>query len=164
MAGSTQERGSIVLEFAATIPLIVGTFLTMLDLGFCLNQYLKVSRIAYEGARYASSIAGLNEGICLSDNTSNSCVSDRTNQQGKVHTRVMTLLQDNNLPSDLNEVSIRTEFWMDAPQVGSEQESHPYPRIIWVRVSVPYHPIFPMYPHLNMRVTRSGPYLYRPKV
>ena len=158
------ERGSVIIEFATTIPLIVTTLFTMLDLGFCLNEYLKISRIAYEGARYASTIAGLEEESNVSDSQNLSFITSATNQHAKVHTRIQTLLERNSLPNDLSEISIRTEYGLNGTPSGSPLTAHTIPRVIRVRLDVPYHPIFPMYPTLRMVVTRSGPYLYRPKV
>lgn len=56
---SKEERGSVVGEAAITISSLFLLLTGIYDLGMALDQQLQTSRIAYEGARYASSLSSL---------------------------------------------------------------------------------------------------------
>jgi len=50
----TENRGLAMLEFTLIMPLILFMMFTIIELGTAVNQYLILSRIAYETARFAA--------------------------------------------------------------------------------------------------------------
>lgn len=58
----TPARGAVLIEAALVIPIALLMLFAAIELGRVLTQYLALSRIAYEGARFGSSLPGLLEG------------------------------------------------------------------------------------------------------
>ena len=53
-AGSAQERGSNLIEFAFVLPLLLLMLVGVADLGRAFTTYIAITNAAREGARYAS--------------------------------------------------------------------------------------------------------------
>jgi len=53
------QKGVAILEFTIVLPLLLLLLFGMLEYAHMVNQYLVVTRLAYEGARYSATVAGL---------------------------------------------------------------------------------------------------------
>lgn len=151
-----------MLEFSATLPLLVTVLFMTFDLGLCVQQYFRVSRVAYEGARFAATIAGLEEGHFKTGQDEN--LNPIPKQQAKLRDRITTLLSYYQLPGEAGGSVIVTEYGLNGKPSESEQVDHTVERLIFVKVEVPYQAISPIFPDITVTVTASGPYLYRPRV
>lgn len=121
------------------------------DLGMALNAHLTLGRIAYEGARYASSIAQLEK---VAANTNAEFIASPGHK--RIKDRVELLLQRQNIKlSDLPEGFLRTER-VRKEDIGTSADQ------VRVTLRVPFRTIFPflqsVMPSLTADVT--GPYLY----
>ena len=118
-ARAFSERGSVMSEGAISLSALIILMIGVFDLGSALNQQLTVSRIAYEGARYGSSLAGLEQ--CTA-----SCSS--LPLHGNIITRLRTLLTQ----SGFNPVQAQLVTTFNSTS-----------REIMVSVSYPYRSVFP---------------------
>ncbi len=126
------ETGTALIELALCIPLLVTMFVGIFELSSWLNQYLAVSRLAYEGARYASTVPA------LQDNSESSTVRDVMN-------RIEHLKVQYSLPATTTSQLTRTE--------GVENS-------VLLTVSAPHQfTLLPMSSTVNVKVKMA--YLYR---
>lgn len=56
-----QEDGAVLIETAVVVPLLIVLLLSVFDIGTMLCKHMEISRIAYEGARYAASLPGFDQ-------------------------------------------------------------------------------------------------------
>ncbi|MCB0331898.1 MAG: pilus assembly protein [Bdellovibrionales bacterium] len=127
------ESGTALVELALCIPLLVTMFVGIFELSAWLNQYLAVSRLAYEGARYASTVPA------LQDNSESSTARDVMN-------RIEQLKVQYSLPETTTSQLTRTD--------GSEDNS------VLLTVSAPHQfTLLPMSTTVNVKVKMA--YLYR---
>ena len=132
----SSERGVAMLEFTLVAPLMALMIVATYDLGNALNQYLALSRVVYEGARYAATLPGL-------EVTKVSGVDASTPNHNKVRDRVIDLLQ-------------RAGFDSSATSVQTENKTN-----LWVTVTVAkqYHSMFGFFDSMTIQVSASGPFL-----
>ena len=149
-----------MLEFSATLPLLITVLFMTFDLGMCVQQYFRVARVSYEGARFAATIAGLEEGHYKTGQANGSIPK----QQLRLRERITTLLSSYQLPGEADGSVIVTEYGLNGRPSDSEQVNHAVERLIFVKMEVPYRAISPIFPDIVVTVTASGPYLYRPRV
>ena len=125
-----------MLEFSMVAPLLVLMVMATYDLGNALNQYLALSRVVYEGARYAATLPGL-------EVYSTSGTNPNTPNHNKIRDRVVDLLQ-------------RAGFEPSTTTVETANVSN-----TWVTVTVTkqYEPMFKFLATTNIRVHASGPFL-----
>ncbi|MFN8391969.1 MAG: TadE family protein [Bdellovibrionota bacterium] len=133
---SNDQRGVAVLEFTLVAPLMAMMIIATYDLGSALNQYLALSRVVYEGARYAATLPGL-------EVTTVSSVDANTPNHNKVRDRVVDLLT-------------RAGFDAGSTVVQTENVNN-----TWVKVTVvrKYQSIFGFFNDMNIQVSASGPFL-----
>ncbi len=60
-----KEKGVALLELTLCVPFLLFLTFSVIDTTRYLNDYARVSQIAYEGARYGASLAELEEGTNL---------------------------------------------------------------------------------------------------
>src|SRR5689334_4871566 len=79
------EKGATMLECAIVLPFLAFMIVATYDLGGALNQYLSLTRVVYEGARYAATLPGLEVGEYT--------VASGAQNQNQVRDRVVDLLR-----------------------------------------------------------------------
>lgn len=145
---SRTERGTAMLEFGAILPIIVLMLISTIEIGNAINQFLTVSRISYEATRYAASLAGLEPGTTVLNETPPSAIPEF---HAKVLARVSRLLQD----YQFSALRARVEVSLIEPTGGATY------RLAKVEVMVPVRPIiFDQYSWINLRASAWAPYLY----
>lgn len=147
---STNERGTALLEFSSALPFLLILLFGVFDIGRAVNLYLRTSRIAYEGVRYASSIAGLDEGTYTYGTT-------LPPMQEKLQQRIIGLFSSHDIQTEIAGFELETSF----SKVPLEQGVVASQNIVTVEVAVPYTAFSSLYQGLVVRVRASGPYLYR---
>ena len=136
-----------MLEFAALLPVVVTILISVVEIGNAVNQYLQISRISYEGARFGAAIAGLETGSFATADTS----QNSSRLQFTLQSRVRTLLTDYGY--DTAQANIVTER-ADAVGPGSFDA-------VSVRVAIPVRPIlFAQYAWIRFDIRSSAPYLF----
>ena len=85
------SRGATLVEFAIVTPTLIICLFGMFDLSELLQNYLNLTRVAYEGARFGASVMSLEEGQ-FSNPTPEMA-------QARIRSRVETLLQAYHLTS-----------------------------------------------------------------
>ena len=131
------EQGAALLECTIILPFLVMMIAATYDLAGALNQYLTLTRIVYEGARFAATLPGLElNGVHTSVN--------QDQHHNDIRKRVVSLLEKQGFnPAEFSVISTEN----------SQNE--------WVTVSVekPYTGQFRFFDNLPLRVTATGPYL-----
>ena len=144
----SSERGAAIVEGAAVLPFLVMMILATYDLGGALNQYLTLTRIVYEGARYAATLPGLETNHDNGDEPykiiSGSQAGPIPMNQSLVRQRIVDLLGKSSFQW--------TSFTLI--QTGNDQN-------IWVSITLekPYESFFGFFNNMPIRVSASGPYL-----
>ena len=133
----SNKDGQALTEFTMILPVLFLMFMGVIDISRALNQYLMLSRIAYEGSRYAASTAGIESAF----------------RQDRVRTRVQGLLRDQSL--DTGAVVIPNYVAFDAAAVDELQTN-----IVSVSIQKPFDSMFSMFSGINLRVEATAPYLY----
>lgn len=137
------SRGAALLEFSVTLPALLIIILGILDLGSLIYEYMSVQRVAYEGARYAASLADLEEGPGYLPAPEEGPPVLQT-VHGQLRTRIERLLDDGQL--DGNEATFSTLRQGD---------------IVSVTVSVRHTALALKWLDQNeVSVSSSAPYLY----
>ncbi len=160
MAEGKKERGSVMMEFGICLPFLLSTLFMMIDLGLALEQYSRVTRIIYEGARYGSGIAALENSV---DNMpaddadargfyANLTAASSHFQHYTMQQRILNLFTMNGLST--SGLVIRTRY------------SHPaadgrVPDVLTVQVLTNYSPLSPFFSSMPINVEVSGAYLNR---
>jgi hypothetical protein len=101
---SNKDRGSFLTEMALVLPFLFILLIGTIDLSIGMLTYLRVSRVAYEAARYGSSLTGMNESY---DPTLDYCDQNAaTGVLGQVHTRAKRIAEQSMLfftkPADID--------------------------------------------------------------
>lgn len=135
------EKGVAMLEFTLIAPLMVLLMIATYDLGNALNQYLSLSRIVYEGTRYAATLPGLE--VTGANTTEYVAANADTMNHNKVRERVRNLL-------------IKSGFNVSAATIRTENQNNE-----WVKITVSedYNSIFGLFRTLPISVSASGPFL-----
>ena len=142
----SRERGSTMLEFAALLPVVMTILVSVIEIGNAVNQYLQISRISYEGARFGAAIAGLETGTYQHSSTAQSVRLQRTLQ-----TRVLTLLDDYGYDTSQALLTTAREDVLGGGTFDA----------VSVRVSIPVRPIlFRQYSSIQFNINSSAPYLF----
>lgn len=111
-----RSRGTALLEFCVVVPFIIPMIYGITDIAAAVNQYMRVSRIAYEGVRYATSLGALEERACrgkgVNDN-SGICDGDKkigevAAAQARLQDRIRALLKGNGFGNSLNDATMYT--------------------------------------------------------
>ena len=130
------ERGVAMLEFTLVAPFLAMMIVATYDLGSALNQYLALTRVAYEGARYAATLPGL---------------------EVKATTSVDPDAPNHNLVRDrVNYLLSRAGFDSSVANVETENRAN-----VTVRVTVvkSYNSFFGFFNNMPIRVSAEGPFL-----
>lgn len=132
------EAGASLVEFSLIMPLLLLLLLGIVDLSIWLSEHARVNAVAYEGARYASSMIGLSS-------------EEEGGDQGKltgIQLRVLKLLKNYN--PDMQSASIQVHY------TGQDNDN-----LVTVAIQVPYEPQFSFWGEgLSVNVLVQAPYLY----
>ena len=134
---SNQEHGAVLIETALVVPLLVLLLLSVFDIGLMLCKHMEISRITYEGARYAASLPGFDQ-----NSTDNSAFEFKVNQH------MQKLYSLYGFSAEESQVD------MNYTKVG--KVSH-----IQVAFSTAYSPLTPLFSAITqLRSQANTPYLY----
>ena len=136
------ERGTALLEAGLAVSALVVLMIAMIDIGVVLLDYIALTQVTNEGARYASRIAELTEGAYSSDQ------DNRPESHERVHNRVLIAVQAQNNISRLDEIVVTSEY-LPLPE---DQ--------VRITVAGNYRGFFPMFDQLRMSVNHSAPHLF----
>lgn len=148
-----RQDGNAFTELAIVLPLLLLLIMGTVDLGRILNEYLTITRIAYEGTRYAASVAELEPGQFT--------VAASTPQSHQaVRERIGTLLERHDMSPTSSGITISTALY------DKDAFAHPtiagYDKVVHVRISVPFNSWFPLLDFMDeVSAEASGPYLFR---
>ncbi len=144
-----------MLELAIVLPVLLFLVLSIVETGRALNQYLELTHIVYEGARYGASLAGIESGEQAGEASTNQ-------MRERVISRVEFLLEQSGYAEELTNVELR----YDDPSSGSSDVAA---HSITVTVELAYLPIFqssssdyaPAISGLSISVEATAPYLFK---
>lgn len=137
------ERGSCMMEFAIVVPILVFTLFSGIETFRALGAYLRMSQIAYEGARLAASYPGLEQGSYSGDAPPN---------QFDLRRKIFDVIQAYSL--DTNQIILTTEHTRTA--IDGTPENH-----VTILLQGTYEPLFGMgFPELPISVSSTSPYLF----
>ena len=140
------ESGQAMLEFAVVLPVLLITLMASLDVGRAMTNYLTLSQIAYEGARYAASLPGLEEG-----NFHTSAPPPQNSRQARVREMIFELVDQHNF--DRQYFEVETLY-----QLAAIENDVPINHVE-VTVTGKYNPLF-AFPAIPVSVTATAPYLF----
>lgn len=134
---NNQEHGAVLIETALVVPLLVFMLLSVFDIGLMLCKHMEISRISYEGARYAASLPGFDQTL----------VNNAT-YEFKVNQHMQRLFSIYGLSAEESQVDL------NYTKVG--EVSH-----IQVSFSTAYSPLTPLFSAITqLRTQANTPYLY----
>ena len=149
------------------LPVLLLLFVNIIDLGQVINRYLTLTQVAYEGARYGASLAGM----ATLDNQATA-----TSEQKKqlVIDRINMLLEKVSLKLLADDLAQQPDLSVYQPQVtvayfGTAGAVVPAEcgamvnNSICVVVRLPYNPYFrfPLWDRLPITVRANAPYLFK---
>ena len=148
------SRGAALIEAAITIPLLLLFLFSVIDFAGYLSQHVTASRLAYEGARYAATVPGLEIGGVA---CSSYIQEGKALIHGQVCERMKRVFESSGLDyaSGIGVFSRRTATSTD--ELGTVNQS-----VVEIEIFLPYRPLFLKVPLLSSaHVTIEAPYLLR---
>ncbi|MDD2942483.1 MAG: pilus assembly protein [bacterium] len=145
-----KERGVATIELAICFPFFLIFALMAFEAGNYVNDYLRLTRTVYEGARYGASKPQVKEGTCAW--TTSAPCGDPSHQD--IVNRTLLLLDRAGFPSSISDVSIIVD-----PTTGA------VPPMLTVTVETLYDSVFGGFfgiQNVPLRVNITGPYLFEP--
>lgn len=158
-----KERGNLAVEGAIVFPVIILLVFGTLDFGRVTERYFALSRVAYEGARAGSTLAGLGEGdyqrICPGATpVLYPCMQSIDNTHYELQDKIGSLLTANGF-SDLSRLDIRTSY---SPAMGGNSTMNAGSNYVTVDIRVPVPLVTSIFGNeLFLHVAATAPYLYR---
>ncbi len=145
------ERGNSIIEFLLCFPFVFVVFVSTVDLGRALNTYFTITRVVYEGARFAGQVGGLEVAAITSASTA---VGNPGHQ--RVRSRVDILLQKYGMDPGVIGVQDPNYLYTERLQPAGDRDQ------VRVRLRIPFQPIFPLLQgFLGILGTEAtGPYLF----
>lgn len=141
------ERGASLLEMTLIVPFLLGLIVMSIDLGLMLNNYITLSRVAYEGSRYAARVPGYH------DRLDGGTTVDLHGDQDLID-RLDALLESYSFEPIGDGVSLTAEFSSTDNQVRLRLDTS-------LAFKFPVSKFFAGYgERLSMKVNVAGPYLY----
>ncbi len=144
-----------MLELAIVLPVLLFLVMSIVETGRALNQYLELSHIVYEGARYGASLAGIESGEVAGEASTNQ-------MRQRVISRVEFLLEQAGYAEELTNVELAYHD-PDSGEDGIAAHS------ITVSVDLGFLPIFQnsggnyssALSGLSISVDATAPYLFK---
>lgn len=148
----TNERGNAIIEFLLCFPFVLMVFMCSIDLGRALNSYFTITRIVYEGTRYAGQVAGLESGTYPDFNSTTGKPGHRL-----VRARVDQLLFRYSInPGTLDPTYLETKMTLRNTSIVNDRDR------VYVSLTIPFEPLFPICGLFlnNLTANSTGPYLF----
>lgn len=145
------DAGACMMEFAIVIPVLVFMLFAGVETARALGNYLRLSQIAYEGARIGASLPGLEVGRYTDESTYTS-----GSRQARLREIIVDVIDEYRENASLNasNVSLLTEYQR------TTLDASPSNRVS-VELMATYTPLFGFgFPELNIRVFATSPYLF----
>ncbi len=145
---AANEQGNAMLEFLLSLPFILLVFYGSIDLGRAFNTYFTITRVVYEGTRFAGTVGGLELG-----SYANAALAASAPGHQRVRARVDTLLLRYNInPGTLPPEYLATERLQIAG--GRDQ--------VRVTLRLPFRADFPLLRGVlrTLGTDAVGPYLF----
>lgn len=146
LPSESSERGVAMVETCVVLPFLFFLIFATYELGAALNEYLTLTRVVYEGSRYAATIPGLEKTDVTDPNSYYGTGKVNPIYQTKVYDRVTDLVNRNGF--DSNSVTIK---------LYNENDEK-----VSVSVDKEFVSIFGMFNGLRINVSASGPFLSKP--
>ena len=160
-AGAAGDAGVALIEFSIALPFLLLLTMAIWDLGRALNEYLTVSRIVYEGTRYAASVPGLETPNTPAANVtegnsaglSNAAIPVNVSTHQRVRDRISQLIARYGIPA--NEANITTKVVKD--RTGALANNS-----VTVGVRFRFRSNFPLLDQLITQIgaDSTGPYMF----
>ncbi len=158
---SSSERGSFLTEFTLVIPILLFLLVGSIDLSVGMLNHLRVSRVAYEAARYGASLPNMSGNF---DSTRSVCEQDpfsvdpSRKELGMVITRAQKIIDESYL------------YFTDKTLVDYRVSYEAANREIHICIIVPWNSIMPGFLEKlgigvhsfggNIKSSVSAPYLF----
>ena len=150
------ERGTAFAEFLVTFPFLVIMLMGITDLGMALNTHLTLGRIAYEGSRFAATVALLEKPAAAGDSVDTDSEAVGKPGHQSIRQRVNDLLDRNEIDRAQLPADYLSTARIPKEDIGATADQ------VRVTIRVPFQTMFPLLrgllPSLSSEVT--GPYLY----
>jgi Flp pilus assembly protein TadG len=149
------ERGHAAIEMAFVLPFLVLTVFGIWDLGRATFQYLNISRVAYEGTRFAAAVSQLEDQWCGGTGINSAPCAAVSAPLPEV---------DGAVPAGHQRVrervsQVMARYGMHAQKLITKKD--PDTNTVTVSLSVPFEPWFPAFSFLTTLGTEAtGPYLF----
>lgn len=140
------ERGQAATELAIILPVLTMVFMSLFDLGMAVNQYLSLTHVTYESARFGASHAGLRQALIAADGDTQAIKNSNIIEE--VSNRAYILANKNKIPIGLVKYQEHSE--------SNEDE-----QMFSVTTTSEYESFFPLFGTIELSVEASAPYLYR---
>ena len=141
------EHGQSMLELAIVLPVLLFLVMSIVETGRALNQYLELTHIVYEGARYAASLAGIDGAEVGGEGSPNQ-------MKERVISRVEKLLELSGYPDDRTSVEVLYEDNLLSGDGGAANS-------VSVGITLNFVPLFPVLDGLSINVDATAPYLFK---
>ena len=143
------EKGSATFELATVFPVLFFLLAGIVDISTALDQYARLTRVAYEGTRHGAAILGLKEGMY----TPESLKESYSYSHAQLQARVFDILEEYDF--DIEKASITT----------SRESKDGVSDIVTVKVSYPCETFFSFggvasNGTLQLTLYSDAPYLY----
>ncbi len=162
LTGNDAESGVALFEFSIVLPFLLLFIMAIWDLGRALNEYLTVSRIVYEGTRFAASVPGLETPTTVSagvtkgetDGLINAVVPLDVVTHKRVRDRISQILVRYNIP--FSDANVKTQVVKDYSGGGVPNFT------VTVGVRLRFRSNFPLLDQLLSQVgsESTGPYMF----
>ena len=139
---SDREKGSVVVETALAVILLMIFIVGIIDIGRLLHTYIVLTQVVSESARFASRLADLPTGEYSSTD-----VNPIPDPHLSVHNRVRMLLGINSKSVEIEQVSVKSRY-IDSPT-----------KMVHIDVSGVYRGFFPVFDGLTINSSHSAAYL-----
>lgn len=179
-----QEKGSVLVEYAIAIPILIIMAAGIIDVGRAISAYLELNRVAYEAGRYLTSQIGVEPPVGAKTN----CFGDREDCSkvlspavDRTKTRAKNLLLESSLvsPTEIDMVEMVAEInTRTSPGKCDEEKNKSMPGCqkqkyyasfgnfttkyyeIHLTIRAPFQPIFPFLNVGFLKATSVANYLY----
>lgn len=145
---TNQEKGSVMLEAALILPLVVLLLISMFDVGLMIHTHATLTEAANEAIRVGSRVDNLEEGEFIG-----TIPSTVINQHRIMHNRVSIIIEIQSLLQSLDSVSITTSCENINNDDARRNDT------VSIVITVGYRTISPLSRIVPLTVNHSAPYL-----
>lgn len=150
------EKGVALIEATLAFLVLVIMLMGIVDIGRLANRYIQISRVAYEGVRYAASIATLDP-----YNSPNGDATSTVHNQIKL--RMDDMIEGYGIDKTDPNATLRTCYTglaADGPVNCGANVANGTEKMVVVEVGAPFEALFPLLGFVDkVNASASGPYL-----